>query len=160
MFFKPFAAYDKRIRKADGSAENLPPRYNWNIFESGIKHHKPNLFKTEIIYGFTLPNFFLLLKYKYGKTIQRTFFGSIWLIGIERPFLSIASTLYIIHVIKLTVSVPFVFKCFSNYPVSNLILCIPQKTIICITHLIELLGRGRGLWFFFFCKQMFYTQIL
>lgn len=24
MFFKPFAAYDKRIRKADGSAENLP----------------------------------------------------------------------------------------------------------------------------------------
>jgi hypothetical protein len=28
MFFKPFAAYDKRIRKADGSAENLPPRYN------------------------------------------------------------------------------------------------------------------------------------
>ncbi len=24
MFFKPFAAYDKRVRKADGSAENLP----------------------------------------------------------------------------------------------------------------------------------------
>ena len=22
---------------------NWPPRYNWNIVESGIKHHKPNL---------------------------------------------------------------------------------------------------------------------
>jgi hypothetical protein len=21
---------------------NWPPRYNWNIVESGIKHHKPN----------------------------------------------------------------------------------------------------------------------
>ena len=73
---------------------------------------KRTLNKTFIPFQQTRENIWLSLlwnsyqKYKYGKTIQRTFFGSIWLIGIERPFLSIASTLYIIHVIKLTVSVP------------------------------------------------------
>ena len=25
---------------------NWPPRYNWNIVESGVKHHKPNLLNT------------------------------------------------------------------------------------------------------------------
>ena len=27
---------------------NWPPRYNWNIVESGVKHHKPNLLHTVV----------------------------------------------------------------------------------------------------------------
>jgi hypothetical protein len=59
MFFKPFAAYDKRIRKADGSAENLPTlnrdepeqqkRHSMELLVDapmnmglGIKREKPN----------------------------------------------------------------------------------------------------------------------
>ena len=59
MFFKPFAAYDKRITKADGSAENLPTitrddpeqqqRHSMELLVDapmdmglGIKREKPN----------------------------------------------------------------------------------------------------------------------
>ena len=59
MFFKPFAAYDKRITKADGSAENLPlltrddpeqqARHSMELLVGapmnmglGIKREKPN----------------------------------------------------------------------------------------------------------------------
>ena len=30
---------------------NLPPRYNWNIVESGVKHHKPNPWSCDILFG-------------------------------------------------------------------------------------------------------------
>jgi hypothetical protein len=29
--------------------KNCLPRYNWNIIESGIKHHKPNQFNPKLI---------------------------------------------------------------------------------------------------------------
>ena len=38
MCIEIYAVNDKKkyINKTD------PPRYNWNIVESGVKHHKPN----------------------------------------------------------------------------------------------------------------------
>ena len=27
----------------------LPPRYNWNIVESGVKHHKPTIYHLQVI---------------------------------------------------------------------------------------------------------------
>jgi hypothetical protein len=29
------------IGTQDEEKQNWPPRYNWNIVESGVKHHKP-----------------------------------------------------------------------------------------------------------------------
>jgi hypothetical protein len=52
-----------------------PPRYNWIIFESGVKHHNPNLKPIMIIGSFQCVDFFTI-KYwwrymyvSYGPTI-------------------------------------------------------------------------------------------
>ena len=43
------------------SNQIIPPRYNWNIVESGVKHHKPNLNQTNQIINFTNLNLCLVV---------------------------------------------------------------------------------------------------
>ena len=38
--------------------ENWPPRYNWNIVESGVKHNSPNPYKLYVVNKWVITYFF------------------------------------------------------------------------------------------------------
>jgi hypothetical protein len=47
--FKKTISGNYRWRNADLKSEILkPPQYNWNIVESGVKHHKPSFEQIEV----------------------------------------------------------------------------------------------------------------
>ena len=73
---------------------NWPPRYNWNIVESGIKHHKPTnrlFFILFVFLYFSYCYFFLFFVLFFFLSVltffQIVFFSSIfWRISIRRKY--------------------------------------------------------------------------